>query len=169
MAKQKLAEAGYPDGIDVSFKTSSDSWYSNPSQVIVEQLRQVGIRCNLEIMERAPFLQETQEQLDYEMCYYITWGDFPDADPVMWGKFHSECIGKQMQNFAADELLLKARTSLDDNERLALYAELAEMNKENVWYLMILTSFNAVVIDKNLQGVEPIPSGYYNPAFYSWS
>ena len=175
MAKQKLIEAGYPDGIDISFKTASDSWYSNPSQVIVEQLRQVGIRCNLEIMERAPFLQETQEQLDYEMCYYITWGDFPDADPVMWGKFHSECIGKQMQNFAGvndpavDELLLKARTSLDDNERLECYKQLAEMNKENVWYLMILTSFNSVVINKNLQNVVPIPSGYYNPAFYSWS
>lgn len=175
MAKQKLAEAGYPNGIDISFKTASDSWYSNPSQVVVEQLRQVGIRCNLEIMERAPFLKETQEDMNYEMCYYITWGDFPDADPVMWGKFHSECIAKQMQNFAGvddpavDELLLKARTSLDDNERLEYYKQLAEMNKENVWYLMILTTYNAIVINKDLQGVEPIPSGYYNPAFYYWS
>lgn len=174
MAKAKLAEAGYPNGIDVSFKTASDSWYSNPSQVIVEQLRQVGIRCNFEIMERAPYLKEVQEDMNYEMCYYMTWGDFPDADPVMWGKFHSETIGKQMQNFAGvdnpdvDALLLKARTSIDDSERKALYANLAEMNKENVWYLMILTTYNSMVINNDLQGVEPIPSGYYNPAFYYW-
>ena len=174
MAKQKLAEAGYPDGIDVSFKTASDSWYSLPSQVIVEQLRQVGIRCNLEVMERAPFLEETQEKMDYEMCYYMTWGDFPDADPVMWGKFHSECIAKPMMNFGGvddpdvDALLLKARTSLDDNERIECYKELAELNKKNVWYLMVLTTYNAQVINTNLEGVVPIPSGYYNPAFYYW-
>lgn len=174
MAKAKLAEAGYPNGIDVSFKTASDSWYSNPAQIVVEQLRQVGIRCKLEIMERAPYLKEVQEDMNYEMCYYMTWGDFPDADPVMWGKFHSETIGKQMQNFAGvdnpevDALLLKARTSIDDNERKALYAQLAEMNKDNVWYLMILTTYNSMVINKDLKGVEPIPAGYYNPAFYYW-
>lgn len=173
-AKEKMIEAGYPDGIDIEFKVASDSWYSLPAQVIVEQLRQVGIRCDLQIMERAPFLEETQEQLDYEMCYYITWGDFPDADPVMWGKFHSECIRQPMMNFGGvndpevDELLLKARTSLDDQERLDLYAELAEMNKENVWYLMVLTTYNAVVINKDIEGVTPIPAGYYNPAFYYW-
>ncbi len=174
MAKKKLAEAGYPDGIDISFKTASDSWYSLPSQIIVEQLRQVGIRCDLQIMERAPFFKETQEDLNYDMCYYMTWGDFPDCDPVMWGKFHSECIGKPMSNFVGvndpevDELLLKARTSLDDQERLDCYKQLAEMNKENVWYLMVLTTYNSIVINKDLKGVVPIPAGYYNPAFYYW-
>ena len=67
-----------------------------------------------------------------------------------------------------DELLLKARTSLDDQERLDCYKQLAEMNKENVWYLMVLTTYNSIVINKDLKGVVPIPAGYYNPAFYYW-
>ncbi len=174
-AKEKLAEAGYPDGIDITYKVPSDSWYANPSQVIVEQLRQVGIRCNLQIMERAPFLQEVHEQMNYDMAYYMSWGDFPDADQQVWPKYHSTSIGAQMGNHIGlnnpevDELLENARTSQDNAEREALYAELNHMNYENVWYLWILTTYNSVVINKDLQNVVEIPSGYYNPAFYSWA
>ena len=175
LAKQKLAEAGYPDGIDLTYKVPSDSWYANPSQVIVEELRQVGIRCNLQIMERSTFLKEVHEQMNYDMAYYISWGDFPDADQQAWPKYHSTSIGAQMGNHiglnnpAVDELLMKARTSMDDDERKALYEELNHLNYENVWYLWILTTYNAVVINKDLQNVIEIPSGYYNPAFYSWA
>ena len=74
-----------------------------------------------------------------------------------------------LNNPDVDALLEKARTSSDDEERKALYKELNQMNDDNVWYLWILTSYNAVVINRNLQNVIEIPSGYYNPAFYSWS
>ncbi len=174
-AKEKLAEAGYPDGIDLVFKAASDSWYNNPAQVIVEELRQVGIRCDFQTMERAPFIEAVHNRMDYDLSYYISWGDFPDADQQVWPKYHSSSIGANMGNHIGlnnpdvDALLEKARTSSDDEERKALYKELNQMNDDNVWYLWILTSYNAVVINRNLQNVIEIPSGYYNPAFYSWS
>ena len=74
-----------------------------------------------------------------------------------------------LNNPDVDALLEKARTSSDDDERKELYKELNQMNDDNVWYLWILTTYNAVVINKNLQNVIEIPSGYYNPAFYSWA
>ena len=74
-----------------------------------------------------------------------------------------------LNNPDVDALLEKARTSSDNDERKELYKELNQMNDDNVWYLWILTSYNAVVINKNLQNVIEIPSGYYNPAFYSWA
>ena len=66
-AKEKLAEAGYPDGIDLVFKAASDSWYNNPAQVIVEELRQVGIRCDFQTMERAPFIEAVHNKMDYDL------------------------------------------------------------------------------------------------------
>ncbi len=126
-------------------------------------------------MERAPFIEAVHNRMDYDLSYYISWGDFPDADQQVWPKYHSSSIGANMGNHIGlnnpdvDALLEKARTSSDDEERKALYKELNQMNDDNVWYLWILTSYNAVVINRNLQNVIEIPSGYYNPAFYSWS
>ncbi len=173
-AKEKLAEAGYPDGLHIVFKTPSDSWYCNPSQVLCEQLRKVGFDVEIQIQERATYLQECQNNLDYDMCWYMTWGDFPDADPPMWTKFHSSCIGQNMGNWGGlndpevDALLLKARTSIDDEERIACYKELAELNKENCWYLFVFTSYNPICFDSHLKGVVPITSVLYNPAFFYW-
>ena len=38
-SKALLAEAGYPDGLDVTLITPEASWYSRPAQVVQEQLR----------------------------------------------------------------------------------------------------------------------------------
>lgn len=53
-AKELLKEAGY-EGQKVVLKTSTESWYSIPAQVIQEQLRKIGLDCELQIMERGAY------------------------------------------------------------------------------------------------------------------
>jgi peptide/nickel transport system substrate-binding protein len=54
-AKKLLAEAGYPNGFD-SGPLYCDTSYSNVGEVAVNNFRQVGIRGNLQPVERAGFL-----------------------------------------------------------------------------------------------------------------
>ena len=175
MAKQKLTEAGYPDGIDLVFKTPSDSWYAGPAQVAIEQMRQVGIRCETVVMERATYFQEVHENLDYDMAYYMTWGEYPDADQQAWPCFHSTSIGAQMGNFIGlvnpevDALLEKARASTSDDERLELYTQLNDWNHENVWWLFTSTGYNTVCKNKALENLYPVTSLMYNPGFWTWA
>src|SRR3954447_5685350 len=55
-ARKLLAEAGYPNGFDAG-PFWCDASYSNIGEVAVNSLQQVGIRTNLQLMERAGFLQ----------------------------------------------------------------------------------------------------------------
>ncbi len=55
-ARKLLAEAGYPNGFDAG-PFWVDSSYSNIGEVAVNSLQQIGIRTNLQPMERAAFLQ----------------------------------------------------------------------------------------------------------------
>ncbi len=54
-AKQLLAEAGFPNGFD-SGPFYCDSSYSKMGEVLVNNFRQVGIRANLQPVERAGFI-----------------------------------------------------------------------------------------------------------------
>ena len=55
-ARKLLAEAGYPNGFDAG-PFWVDGSYSNIGEVAVNSLQQIGIRTNLQPIERAAFLQ----------------------------------------------------------------------------------------------------------------
>ena len=55
-AKALLAEAGYPNGFDAGFYTCDIS-YANLAEVVLNNLREVGIRAKLRPMERAAFFK----------------------------------------------------------------------------------------------------------------
>ena len=56
MAKQLLAEAGHPDGIDVEIATKQDPpWELATVQAMVEQWKDAGIRVSINSMPSASF------------------------------------------------------------------------------------------------------------------
>jgi len=50
-AKALLAEAGYPDGFEIDLVTSEQDAYRRNYEVLVEELRQIGITVNLEVVQ----------------------------------------------------------------------------------------------------------------------
>ena len=60
-AKQLLAEAGYPSGLDAG-EYSCDASYSNLAEAIVNNLQAVGIRVRLRPLERAAFFSAYSEK-----------------------------------------------------------------------------------------------------------
>ena len=55
-AKQLLADAGYPDGFDMTIMTSA--MYNRAvemAEIIAEELKEIGINAKLEVVERAVF------------------------------------------------------------------------------------------------------------------
>ena len=55
-AKQLLAAAGFPNGLDAGFYFC-DSSYANIAEAVVNNLREVGIRAKLRPVERAGFIK----------------------------------------------------------------------------------------------------------------
>lgn len=60
-AKQLVVEAGYPDGLTVDFGACTEGTWMTAIEVIQEQLRQIGINCELNKMDRAAYLEDVAD------------------------------------------------------------------------------------------------------------
>ena len=57
-AKALLAEAGYPDGFDMTITVNSaHTPHVNTAQVLVEQLREVGIRASVQPVDSGTWME----------------------------------------------------------------------------------------------------------------
>ena len=98
-AKQLLAEAGYPDGFDMTIMTSA--MYNRAvemAEIIAEELKEIGINAKLEVIERAVFSADTNVN---------NYGFYKNAE--------------------VDELLEKGAVTMDETERNAIYARIAQI------------------------------------------
>ena len=55
-AKKLLAEAGYPDGVEVEIACKPDpTWEQSAIQTMAEQWKEAGIKCEINLMPSAKF------------------------------------------------------------------------------------------------------------------
>ena len=170
-AKQLLEEAGYPEGsLSITMKVSSDSWYSLPAQVIQAQFEDMGISCELETMDNGAFLTDVINDHNFEVTYYASSAFINDADPQFWDFYHTDAIYNLagISNPEIDNALETARHSLDDNERLNCYHTIAELNRDNNWYIYIQNGYNSMVYNTALKGVFGVNAGIYKLSNWSW-
>lgn len=158
LSKQLLAEAGYGDGLTITIRTMESGTYSKTAEVVVEQLRQVGITAEVELMERTAFLSDVYTNCDYEICVNSYTALAPDADFIMYMRYHSDYLGGG-NNFAMvndpqlDEYLDIGRFSSDEAEREQAYLDACELMAEQAYVVPILCTMNGVACRANLKGV----------------
>jgi peptide/nickel transport system substrate-binding protein len=172
-AKQLLAEAGYPKGLTVKFKINQAAMYSKPAEVIQEQLRQVGINAELELMERATYLDEVTKKFNYDISLYVITALLPDADYVCYTRLHSSMLGNG-NNFTVtsipklDAALDKGRTSQNKEERYAAYREVSQIVKDEAPLIPVMTGKFAIVANKDVKGVTWSTVDLHYVHDYSW-
>ena len=170
LAKTLLAEAGYPDGFTTTIRCRSQSWYTQPVQVLQEQLALVGIKAEIELMETAAYDEDVVGKRNYDMTYYINSGFYPDADSIYSKRFCRSLERANMVGDLGEEVYSRVETAAaetDDEKRKEIYHELAEMNKENAWYIPIMVGYNNIVIRSDIKNAYGHSSGYYR--FAEWA
>lgn len=134
LARELLAEAGYPDGIDVTWLKGPSSM---PNQDQVDQAMQrdleaVGIRAEFEVLSDGNvFTTRHNEGNAGDMMNY-NWGSYSvfDADGIYWDMLHSSSIFTYYNNDELDALLEDGRGSLDPDERMQIYADAQRIVRE---------------------------------------
>ncbi len=136
-AKAMLAEAGFPDGFEMtlSYRDVVRSYLPSPSTVAVDiqdQLAQLGITVNIEVMESGAFIDAANAgELP---AYLLGWGaDYPDATNFLdfhFGAGASPQFGAGFEDIQA--LLTEAGQIADQDARLAIYEEATGLIKEHV-------------------------------------
>jgi len=112
-AKQMLAEAGYPNGFDFTFKYSAGRYVQDKEagQAIAAQLAKVGARAKQEVLEPGTFLTQMQaKQLtDMHLGGYLP---PPDAH-FMYQQFRTGFVYSITAIPEIDELVLKGAASAE--------------------------------------------------------
>lgn len=156
-AKALLAEAGYPDGIDVVFRQEGSPDYMKAAEIMQEQLRQVGINVTFEKMERAAWIEVVSTNRDFEASLRMTTMVVNDVDYLLTRRLSSGSLGggnnySGYQNPEFDALVVQARQLTDPEERLAIYRQCYDILKEDVPYIPLYTEQNPIYINADLMG-----------------
>ncbi len=132
MAKQLLAEAGYPDGFGFGLKCPNDRYLNDEAvcQAVVSMLAQIGLTAELDAMPVRNYWPELRED-NFDM-YLLGWspGTFDHEHPIRFlastpnaeKKLGSWNFG-DYSNARIDELLPMIQSEVDDTKRQALMAE----------------------------------------------
>lgn len=173
-AKELMKEAGYPDGLSVTMKTNQSSQYSKPTEIIQAQLAEIGITANIELMERAAYLEETQTECNYELTFYVITNNISDPDYICTRRFHTSMEGGG-NNFTLhkveglDALIDEARGEEDTARRQQLYDDINQKIYEHAVILPLYQGMTYIAYNSGLSGVYTSPSERHYVYEYSWN
>ena len=126
-AKQLLAQAGHPNGIDVELWTSQDPSFARVAQVVQGYLKEANIRAKI-VQRDAPSVREASRAGSVDLHVKDWWADYPDADAFLFPLLHSSNHGPGgnvsfYRSRLVDDLIDRARRTQDDSTRASLYKQ----------------------------------------------
>jgi len=176
-AKQLLAEAGYPDGFEVTLYVMpvSRPYMSDPfktSEAIQSYLAAVGIKVKFYQVDWAHYIQETKDG-KHQMCLLGWAGDSGDPDNFMnVYSTNSASIGMAQNrafyiNDVVQELLSPALATYDDEKRAPYYKKIQEMVHEDAGWVYLFHLTQNVVFRNNIKGfiLNPISMVFFYPVW----
>ena len=157
--KELLAEAGYPDGFDMTIAVSSNYQpHMDTAEVVVQQLAAIGIRATVQPVDATTWYNDVYVGRQFDAT--ITGLDAKNITArAMLERFVSD-NGKNFVNYnnpAYDELYAKARACADDAEQTALYQQMETMLTETAANLYLQDMADLVAIHSGLTGYTFYP------------
>lgn len=172
-AKEKLAEAGYADGMSFTMKTTTQSGYTKPAEAVQGQLVNIGVDMKLQTMERGTYLQEVYNNFDYDATVWAVSCDYPNMDSGAYRRFYSGNIlptqnYMQINDPELDAAIMTNRTSLDQAERAACVERVCEIIRDESYCLPLYSAPTNMATNANLKGVNINYGSVVNFATWSW-
>ena len=123
-ARRLLAESGHGDGLQLQLWRSPRAEFARIAQAIQADLEKVGI--TVEIVERDAATARAAARRGEADLFLADWyADYPDGENFTYPLFHSINAGTGgnyafLHEPALDSMLVRARTTIDSNEKVAL-------------------------------------------------
>ncbi|WP_119459049.1 ABC transporter substrate-binding protein [Rhodospirillaceae bacterium SYSU D60014] len=158
-AKRLLAEAGYPDGVDLELACPNDpQWQPISVQAMVEQWEDAGIRVKINTMPGAQYWDVwTKVPFGYTIWYHRPLGvmtlGLGYRSGVPWNE-------SGYSNAEFDRLLTEAEGILDVDKRREVIARLEEIMQEDGPIVQPIWRSIFTFYDKRVKGFQMHPSNY---------
>ena len=125
-AKKLLAEAGYPNGIDLILHSPNGRYPKDKevSEAVAGQLTQAGIRTQLKVYEWTTYMNNIAYRHGGGPMWLIGWGNTTwDADGTFIPMFRTGQLLANYWNPDFNMLLDDAQTDMDPKKRLQMYSK----------------------------------------------
>jgi peptide/nickel transport system substrate-binding protein len=162
-AKKLLAEAGYPDGLELELTTINTYDWMNPAAVVItQQLAEAGITVKTTKVELGTWIQNFQNK---HMGFTMNdWGTQPDPSLLFYRHFHMRPGGSDFRNWnneKASNLLDEGIATADHDERVAIYQDFQKELAETVPTVMLYSPEYVVARNTKLTNYVEHPTGWW--------
>ena len=152
LARQLLADAGYPNGFSATMDLSNSD---DPAKAlaVIGQLQQVGVNVQPRTLDLATFNTTWSQDKSSDMRM-ARWGGL--QDPAVFLNFTTVCGGFLADQFACDRdataLAKQAASSLDQNVRAGLYAQVARLLHDDPMGIYLANELSIYGVGPRVQG-----------------
>jgi peptide/nickel transport system substrate-binding protein len=140
------------------------------AEIIQAQLRRIGIRVDIRIIEWSAFLHQFIDKRNFDVAI-MSWA--LARDPDQYAIWNSKQTGEGQYNFVSyanpevDRLLDEGRRTFDQKERERIYHRIHRILFEDIPYVFLYYPESLQVVHRRFQGPEVAPLGLgWN--FYRW-
>lgn len=154
-AKALLKQAGYPNGFDLDVIGISLRPYNEIPVMIAEDLKKIGIRTKIVVIERSAYGQ-ARNKGDIQTALTGIVGP-PDADHPLWALYHTQNFppGKNTARYdKIDAMLEAAQVEQDPKKRMALYEKIQQQAAEDMPVLPLYEDRLFLAYNKNVKGLQ---------------
>ncbi len=157
-AKELLTEAGYANGFTFTIKIPSNyQFHVSTGEVIVEQLKKIGVTANIELIDWTTWLDDVYTNRKFEAT--IIGIDAKMAPSDMMLRYRSD-YGRNFCNYTNEEYdntLSLAMSTTDEQQKADYYHKLQEILTEDAAAVYIMDPPTLVAVNKNLKGFTFYP------------
>jgi peptide/nickel transport system substrate-binding protein len=171
-ARELLAEAGYPDGFDITISHNEDQTRADICEMVQAQLGEVGINVTIESLEWGAFIERIYE--GSLQMFVLGWSaSSGDPDVALYSSFHTDNFGAGgnmtfYSNPEVDALLEEGRVSSDEEVRKEAYMKAQEIIWDECPCVFLQHDVEITAYNKNLKGFDCTPDCMIDFAKLSW-
>ncbi|MEP6906219.1 MAG: ABC transporter substrate-binding protein, partial [Gemmatimonadales bacterium] len=163
-AKQLLAAAGHPNGIDIELWSSQTPPFPRIAQTVQANLAEAGVRVKL-VQRDASSMREAARSGKTDMALKDWFADYPDAEDFLYPLLHSanKGVGGNVSFYSNpkfDKIVSDARREQDEAKRVTMYRDADKLAFDDA--PMIYLFFY-----KELYAVQPWITGFVVPSIFT--
>ena len=158
-ARELLAEAGYPDGFDLTITVpSSYSQHVDTAQIIAEQLSQVGVRASISQVEWSSWLENVYQGGEFEATVIGFDGTLAPSDWLMKYTTGDSKNFMHYSNEEYDRVFEEAYASVDETVKAEKYKEAQMILARDAAAVYIEDPVNLVAVSRKFGGYTFYPT-----------
>lgn len=166
-AERLLAEAGYENGFDITITVPANyQYHMDTAQIIAAQLAKIKIRCIINAVEWATWLDQVYTKFNYEMTIIGFSGKIDPADILR--RYYST-YNRNFTRFYNDEFdknFVAAQKELNHEKQVEFYKECQRILAEESPAVFIADPEQSYLAHSHVRGIKGYPLLFHN--FAEW-